>query len=382
MAGGDGGVVVPAAMVGHGEALEPAALAGKVVTVLGPIDPAELGLCLPHEHVLCALDQGLEWPATATAGATCDAALFAAAPITLANLERVHRQPYGNRANLRLDDRAEMVAELRLFAAAGGRAVVDQTLDEFGRDRAGLAWVAHASGLHVVAGCGHYVADLQARAVAHLTVDGLAAELMADLLADPRRSGLPCGLIGEIGVSSGGIAATELRMLQAVARAQRRSGAPVSIHSLAPGHSGLEALLVLREHGVDPSRVAVCHLDSGIDLDYCRALAHEGAFLEFDWFGWSAPGESQDGAELPHSDRERIAAVAQLCGEGLADRLLLSHDIAMKIQLAAYGGLGYAHLARNLPPFFAARGVDAATLRAIMVDNPARWLTWQAPAEP
>ena len=67
--------------------------------------------------------------------------------------------------------------------------------------------------------------------------------------------------------------------------------------------------------------------------------------------------------------------------EGLADRLLLSHDIAMKIQLIAYGGPGYAHLARNLPPFFAARGVDAATLSAIMVDNPARWLTWRAPAE-
>ena len=64
---------------------------------------------------------------------------------------------------------------------------------------------------------------------------------------------------------------------------------------------------------------------------------------------------------------------------GLADRLLVSHDIAMKIQLTAYGGFGYAHLARNLPPFFARRGVDADTLRRIMVDNPARWLAWQGP---
>ena len=57
-----------------------------------------------------------------------------------------------------------MVAELRLYAAAGGRAVVDQTLDELGRDRAALARVARATGLHVVAGCGHYVADLQSGA--------------------------------------------------------------------------------------------------------------------------------------------------------------------------------------------------------------------------
>ena len=283
-----------------------------------------------------------------------------------------------------------MVAELRLFAEAGGGAVVDQTLDEFGRDRTVLARAARASGLHVVAGCGHYVADLRPPEAARLSVEELATELMVDLLADPRRGGLPCGLIGEIGVSSGRIAPAELQMLQAVARAQRRSGAPVSIHSLAPGHSGLDALLVLKEHGVDPGRVAICHLDSGIDLDYCRALADEGAYLELDWFGWSAPGDGGDGVvgaeggvgDLPHSDRERVAAAAQLCGEGFAGRLLLSHDIAMKIQLVAYGGFGYAHLARNLPPFFAARGVDVATLRAIMVDNPARWLTWAAPAEP
>ena len=96
--------------------LEPAALTGKVVTVLGPIDPGELGVCLPHEHVICALDQGLDWPDEAEG----DAARFAVAPITLANLERVHRQPLANRANLRLDDPDEMAAELRLFAAAGG----------------------------------------------------------------------------------------------------------------------------------------------------------------------------------------------------------------------------------------------------------------------
>ena len=173
-------------------------------------------------------------------------------------------------------------------------------------------------------------------------------------------------------------------MLQAVARVAAAPPArPISLHSVGSRPTcGLEALLVLKEHGVDPGRVAVCHLDSGIDLDYCRALAGEGAFLEFDWFGWSAPGDCGDGAgDLPHSDRERVAAVAQLCSEGLAGRLLLSHDIAMNIQLVAYGGFGYVHLARNLPPFFAARGVDAATLRAIMVDNPARWLTWAAPAE-
>lgn len=387
---------------------------GKVVSVLGPIAPDKLGVCLPHEHLICALDRGLDW-SRGDAGA----AAYADEPVTAANLDRIRRDPLGNRANLRLDDLDEMVAELALYAAAGGGAVVDQTTDELGRDCVALAHLARASGLHVVAGCGHYVADLVSPGTAAATVDELAAELLADLSPDAARGGVPCGLIGEIGVSSRGIAPVELRMLRAVARAQRATGAPVSLHSVDPGHMGLEALLVLKEHGVDPGRVAVCHLDSsidadegdrpdaaatigsdvrivvgdaaggragsGIDLDYCREIVREGAFVGLDGFGWPAPRApwaaraAQSGAEVSHADRLRVAAVAALCADGLAGSVLVSHDIAMKIRLAAHGGCGYAHLARVLPAHFAAGGVDAATLRRIMVDNPARWLAWDAP---
>ena len=368
---------------------------GKIVSVLGPISPAELGVCLPHEHLVCALDQALDWPRT-----DAQAWAFADEPVTAANLERVRSDPLGNRANLRLDDLDEMVAELALFAAAGGRAVVDQTPDELGRDRAALARLSRATGLHLVAGCGHYVADLVSPRTAAATVDELAAELLADLSPDTARGGPPCGLIGEIGVSSQDIAPVELRVLRAVARAQRATGAPVSLHSVAPGHRGLEALLVLKEHGVDPGRVAVCHLDSaldadgdgrpdggdavgsGIDLDYCREIAREGAFVELDGFGWPAPRAPRAvraGADLSRADHERVAAVAALCADGLAGSVLVSHDIAMKIRLVAHGGCGYAHLGSTLPAHFARRGVDAASLRRLMVDNPARWLAWSAP---
>jgi len=167
-------------------------------------------------------------------------------------------------------------------------------------------------------------------------------------------------------------------VLRAAARAQLRTGAPLSIHATAPDHAGLAALRVLMDCGVDPARVAVCHLDSGIDLDYQRAIAREGAFLEYDWFGWTPPIGDLNGAAR-HSDEERVEAVAELVGEGLADQLLLSHDIATKIQLTAYGGHGFAHLSSTIAPLFERRGVDAATLDHIMRDNPARWLAWESP---
>ena len=191
-----------------------------------------------------------------------------------------------------------MAAELALYAAAGGRAVVDQTPCELGRDRAALARLSRATGLHVVAGCGHYVADLVSPRTAAATVDELAAELVADLSPDAAGGAPPCGLIGEIGVSSGDIAPVELRVLQAVAKAQRATGAPVSLHSMAPGHTGLEALLVLKEHGVDPGRVAVCHLDSAIDADDGDGSASGGA---------SDRGDAHDSGDASSGRRRRLA---------------------------------------------------------------------------
>ena len=357
--------------------MQPAQATGSVVTVLGPVAPAALGLCLPHEHLVCDLDVGLAaQPGAAASAPPSDE------PLGPGNLVRVRRDPLGYRDNLRLDDLELIAAELSLFAAAAGGAVVDQTSDDLGRDRAALVRLSRATGLHVVAGCGHYVARLMPPRVAAASVAELATELVADLC--PGTGGAPCGVIGEIGVSPGRIAPVELRVLQAVAAAQRRTGAPVSIHSTAPGHMGLEALLVLQEHGVAAAQVTVGHLDSPldagepVDLDLCREIAGEGALIAFDGFGW----EARSAGPPPRSDLRRIEAVATLCAEGLERQLLVSHDVAMKIQLTAHGGAGYAYLARRLAPHFARRGVDATALRRIMVDNPARWLTWGAPAEP
>ncbi|HMK93301.1 MAG TPA: phosphotriesterase, partial [Thermoleophilia bacterium] len=305
--------------------IDPAEHTGKVVTVRGPIEPADLGLCLPHEHLLCRLDLGFDWP---DEGTDPGAAAFAAAPITLDNLERVHREPDGNRSNQRLDDAVdEVLEELELFRTLGGGGVVDQTTADFGRDLSGLLSLSRTTGVHVVAGSGRYTADFQPTGTTDSTVDELAAEIVADLLADRLAGGIPCGVIGEVGASSPHILPAELRSLRAAALAQLRTGAPVSIHAQAPDHTGLEALLILKEYGVDPGRVAICHLDSGIDLDYQREIAREGAWLSYDWFGWNVPGGGGAG-ELPHSDRERVAAVAELVGEGLGDQLLLSHDVA------------------------------------------------------
>ncbi|MCH1928088.1 hypothetical protein L6232_25155, partial [Shewanella sp. C31] len=50
-----------------------------------------------------------------------------------------------------------LVNEVMVFRNSGGGAMVDATLPDVSRDPEGMARIARATGIHVVAGCGHYV---------------------------------------------------------------------------------------------------------------------------------------------------------------------------------------------------------------------------------
>jgi phosphotriesterase-related protein len=341
---------------------------GFVHTVLGPVAPAALGVTLPHEHILSTLAVYLEEPRNDAEARLLDE------PLTAANLPAVRAEPYRNRENTLFDDEDLAVRELLLFRDAGGSTVVDQSLPDIGRDLAGLARIARRTGLNIVAGCGYYLEETHSPAVAQSTVEELAELLVAELHADLATGGIPCGVLGEIGLSSP-MTAAERKVLRAVAIAQRETGAPVSIHTQAPDAQGIQALDLLEAGGVEPGRVAIAHVDSDIDHSYQAAIAGRGAFVEYDFFGW---GEIAATAEhVVPGDRQRVAGVADLLNAGYGDRVLLSQDVVTRMQLADYGGSGYARLARDLPPLFAEYGVDGDELRRLMTANPARWLTWR-----
>ena len=93
-----------------------------IQTVLGPIDPGDLGFTLPHEHTQIALwhvpDRWDYWQLTR--------------------------------------DEPLILEELAASREAGGSGVVDLTLPGVGRDPTWLSGIARSSGLHVVMGCGWY----------------------------------------------------------------------------------------------------------------------------------------------------------------------------------------------------------------------------------
>jgi phosphotriesterase-related protein len=98
--------------------------------------------------------------------------------------------------------------------------------------------------------------------------------------------------------------------------------------------------------------------------------------IEFDWIG--APG-SPGGYLGPLHDRKIAQGMARLVKEGYVDQILLSHDICTKIQYKKYGGFGYTYINDYFLPVLHEMGVKEEDIHKIMVENPARALTFMKP---
>ena len=171
-----------------------------VQTVLGPVEPRDLGFTLPHEHTQIAL-----WHVPA-------------------------RWDYWQLTR----DEPLILEELAAFRDAGGGSLVDLTLPGVGRDPSWLAGIARASGLYVVMGCGwyrgaYYPAETL---IDRRSVDDLTDELVREATDGVGDTGIRPGIIGEIGTDKPWVSALEERVHRAAARAARRTGLAITTHSV------------------------------------------------------------------------------------------------------------------------------------------------------
>ncbi len=214
-----------------------------VQTVLGPIDPSDLGFTLPHEHTQIAL-----W----------------------------HIDGRWDYWQLTRDEPA-ILAELARYHEAGGSGLVDLTLPGVGRDPVWLRRLAEASGLHVVMGCGWYRTAYyppEAR-IDRRSVDDLADELIREATDGVGETGIRPGIIGEIGTDKPWVSPAEERVHRAVARASRRTGLAITTHGVL-SDVGLAQLRIFEEEGADPSRVIIGHADSYPVLAHYLAIIERG----------------------------------------------------------------------------------------------------------
>jgi phosphotriesterase-related protein len=103
-------------------------IAGRAQTVLGTIAAEDMGITLPHEHLLIDFTVMFKEPDTERERE------LARQPVELANLGWVRRNFSSSLDNLRLVDENVARDELLLYRAAGGRTLVDPTNCGLSRD--------------------------------------------------------------------------------------------------------------------------------------------------------------------------------------------------------------------------------------------------------
>ncbi|MEN8705205.1 MAG: phosphotriesterase-related protein [Nocardioides marinisabuli] len=343
---------------------QPDEAVATVETVRGPVPVDELGITLSHEHLLN--DVSSWWTPSTSRGLDADA--FADAPVSEEVLWDLRQDPFGNRANLALDDVDVACAELDRFAALGGGTVVETTGWGIGRDLAGLRTISERTGVHVVAGTGFYLEASHPVDLLALGADGVTERILTDLRDG--EDGVRPGIIGEIGVSADFTPAEQVSLRGALA-AQAETGLPVQVH--LPGWFRLagEVLDLAESTGADPTKVVLCHMGpSGDDPNYQRAVMDRGAWVQYDMIGMEVFYADQ-GVQSP-SDELNAAHLARLVRDGYGAQLLLSQDVFVKSLLRRHGGPGYAHLLQYFVPRLHRHGLDDAQVLSLLTDNPRR----------
>lgn len=308
-----------------------AATARTVRTVLGDLDPAELGPTDSHDH------------------------LFFRSPLLPGE---------------ELDDPAAATEVLHAFAAAGGRTLVQWTPYGMGRGAAHLAALSRATGVHVLAATGTHQA---VHHTPHTTPYGTPYEALAARFVADLTTGLPgapegvrAGLI-KIASDPGPSTAHARQVRAAAAEAHHATGTPIAVHLEAAGDPH-EIVRDLRDrHGVPPERIVLGHLTRITDGALHRSLAAEGVHLALD---------SPSRAGHP-TDLQAFDVIADLVDAGHADRLLLGADTTTRTARRLGGP---ARLLTDLAPRLA-RTFGPELPDRLLVTNPAAAfaVAWREP---
>jgi phosphotriesterase-related protein len=304
-------------------------------SVLGPLDTADLGFTLMHEHVISQGPVAQNFP-----------------------------ELFGPRF---LERTIEGVSEAR---RGGVKTIVDATTFDLGRDVALLAEVSRQSGVNIIT-CSGWWMNLPSY------ITGTSPDLFADLFVREIEEGIAgsrikAGIL-KSAADYGGVTAAGEIMLRAVARAHRRTLVPIMLHSYAPEQVARRQLAILQDEGVDLKWVAVDHVNDTTDMEYLNWLLGQGCYLGMDRY----PG-------LNLSAQARTNTLKSLIDAGQIDRLLPSHDMSLvspeafyppevKESIAKGNPYGYLYLKKVVFAHLREMGVPEAVLKTLCINGPRKF---------
>ncbi len=321
-----------------------------VETVRGPIDTADMGPTLMHEHVFV--------------------------------LSTEHVQNYGEGDWWDEDERvADAVTKLDELKSLGIDTILDPTVWGLGRYIPRVQRVAEQTEINIIVATGLYTYDEVPHQYEHRG-PGLLLDLPSDPMIDDFSHDLTDGIAGtgvkaaflKCVVEAKGLTPGVERTLRACAATHRATGAPITVHTAVSNQAGKLALQVFRDEGVDLSKVVIGHAGDSNDLDYLSELAEAGCLLGMDRFG----------LDIYNPTASRVDTIVALAERGYADRMVLAHDAscyidyfpgveaqAAKEQIAP--NWNFTHISRDVLPMLKEKGVTEDQIRQMLVEAPRRY---------
>jgi phosphotriesterase-related protein len=349
----------------------------KIQTVLGPIDPKKLGVTLFHEHLIADFMCWWSAPSKASKLHIIDDRFG------IEHISELRRGIGFIKDNYTLTDVQLAIKELQSFKLRDGNSLVELTLPGAGRDIWALKEISQKTGVNIIAGTGWYVQASHPSIIKEKEPEELSKIIVKELNEGIENTNIRAGIIGEIGCSAP-LHDDEVKVLRAAALAQRKTGSSISIHSPAKewrdGHRYVD---VIKEEGGNLEKVIMLHMDHfsreeppslGLMMDYHIELLKRGITLAYDAFG-RYQKFSEKGTSSP-TDRERIAAIVELCEKKYSKQLVVSHDVFLKKHLKKYGGQGYDYLLQYIVPAFLEWGLNDTEINNILIYNPQRLLSF------
>jgi phosphotriesterase-related protein len=252
-------------------------------SVLGPISSESLGFTLMHEHLILAA----------------------------AGVPQNYPEVLGD------DFTGQIVNGLDRAKAGGIDTIVDATTLELGRDVNIMADTSRLTGVNIIA-CAGWWMEPPPPFLAGVPVDRLARTFIREVREGISGTAIKAGIL-KAASDRPGVTEWQEKVLRAVARAHRETGAPIMLHSYSPGRVGERQVAILKEEGADLKKVKLDHSNDTTDIGYLTWLLEQGCYLGMDRY----PGK--EGL----TSLERTRTLKALIDAGYADRLLLSHDWAL-----------------------------------------------------
>lgn len=302
---------------------------GVVMTVKGPVAPADLGPFLPHEHIMSSFGATDEQAAAYDRSLAYDTVL-----------------PY-----------------LTKVKGLGLGTLADCTAAYFGRDPVLLKMLADSTGVHLITNTGYYAAAKD-RYVPNHAYDESAEKIARRWVAEWRDgidgTGIRPGFI-KIGNDGHPLSDIDAKIVRAAAITHRLTGLTIASHT--GGHPGTveRQLSILEEEGVHPSALIWVHAQNCETPDDLMAAAAAGAWIELD-------------AIRKGTIEKHLAFLTALQDAGYLEQALLSHD-GNSLRLTGRPPRQYEMLFTDFIPKLRESGFSEAEIDQLTVRNPAKAFT-------